>query len=98
MEMHKTLQWSCLSPKKTVEGLFFLSTQEQSDLQAFPSPLLGSMLIFSGAELASTCRNQTGQTGSALMLITTAAIMGMHNTGAGFVAGQLDCPTYSLAS
>jgi hypothetical protein len=46
------------------------------------------MLIFSGAELAATCRNQTGQRGSALMLITTAAIMGMHNTGAGFIAGS----------
>lgn len=45
-------------------------------------------LCAAGAELASTCRSQKGERGCALMLLTTAAILGTKNTAIGFLAGE----------
>ncbi|CAD7703116.1 unnamed protein product [Ostreobium quekettii] len=56
-------------------------------LQRFPEPLLGSMLVFSGVELAACCRSEKDAKGVALMLITAASIFATKNTAIGFGIG-----------
>mmetsp|Transcript_37344 Transcript_37344/g.105360 ORF Transcript_37344/g.105360 Transcript_37344/m.105360 type:complete len:561 (-) Transcript_37344:95-1777(-) len=55
-------------------------------LQHFPSAILGSMLIFTGAELAMSAYKQVGQHEWCMMLITAASVMTL-GTATGFVVG-----------
>jgi len=57
-------------------------------LQTFPSSLLGSLLIFSGTELAMSARKQGGQLEWTVMLLTAAAVIAA-GTAVGFAAGLL---------
>ncbi|KAK9918174.1 hypothetical protein WJX75_001970 [Coccomyxa subellipsoidea] len=72
---------------KIVLGLLFGSSLYQL-LKAFPQPMLGSLMIFSGIELAASCGRAQGERGTALMLITTATGMSLGNTALGFLAGM----------
>lgn len=65
-------------------------------LAAFPSSLLGAMLVFAGAELAAGSRGQTGHRGMAIMLLTAAATLAMENVAIGVAAGLI--AAYSLAA
>jgi hypothetical protein len=55
-------------------------------LRAFPQPLLGAMLTFSGIELACSASKEQGNRGWALLLLTAAAILSL-GTMWGFVVG-----------
>jgi MFS superfamily sulfate permease-like transporter len=56
-------------------------------LQQFPGPLLGSMLLFSGLELAAAAGKEREPRGVGFMLLTAAAIMGLGDTALGFLVG-----------
>lgn len=71
---------------KLVLGLLLGSSLAEL-FRAFPQPLLGSLLIFSGVELASSCTRVTGDRGKALMFITAAAGSALNNTAIGALAG-----------
>lgn len=71
---------------KMVLALVFGSSLLQL-MQHFPKPLLGGMLLLSGVELASSARKQVDPRGCSLMLLTAAAILGLQDTGAGFLVG-----------
>lgn len=60
-------------------------------LQHFPQPLLGSLLLLSGLELAASARKETTQRGYCFMLLTAAAILGLRNTAVGFGVGLGGC-------
>ncbi|CAL8471686.1 g11228 [Coccomyxa elongata] len=72
---------------KLVLGLLFGSSLYQL-LKAFPQPLLGSLMIFSGIELAASCGRAQGERGAALMLLTAAASMTLGSTAVAFLAGM----------
>lgn len=56
-------------------------------LQHFPKPLLGSMLLISGIELASSARKESGGSrGYCFMSLTAVGIIGL-GTAVGFVIG-----------
>ena len=57
-------------------------------LQAFPRSVLGVLLLFSGAELASVCRDQNERTAFFVMALTAAPGMAT-NMAWGFAAGWL---------
>ena len=61
----------------------------------FPATALGSMLIFSGLELASVATAQRGRAGVWVMLFTGAASMAT-NTFWGFLAGGIVCFALSV--
>ncbi|CAK0785198.1 hypothetical protein CVIRNUC_008404 [Coccomyxa viridis] len=56
-------------------------------LRAFPQPLLGSLLIFSGIELASSCTRVVGDREKALLFITAGASSALGNSAFGALAG-----------
>ncbi|KAK9840623.1 hypothetical protein WJX81_004876 [Elliptochloris bilobata] len=66
-------------------------------LRAFPRPLLGSMLVFSGVELASNCRGVTSERGMAFMLLTAATSLGLRSVSHGFLAGMAAAALSALA-
>lgn len=71
---------------KILLGLIFGSSLFKI-LHQFPPPLLGSMLVFSGVELAASCRSETEMRGVCLMLATAAGNLATGNTGIGFLLG-----------
>eukprot|EP00210_Caulerpa_lentillifera_P004508 g4301.t1 len=71
---------------KIILGLVFGSSLFKL-LHQFPPPLLGSMLVFSGIELAASCRSETEMRGVCLMLMTAAGNLATGNTGIGFLIG-----------
>lgn len=73
-----------------------LGSSLSSLLEAFPSPILGAMLVFAGAELAAGSRGQRGHRGMAVMLLTAAVLMAMNNVAVGVVSGLI--AAYSLAA
>ena len=73
---------------KIALGLLFGSSLF-SLLRQFPEVLLGSMLVFSGVELAACCRSETAPRGVAVMLVTAASIFATKNTAIGFGVGVL---------
>jgi len=75
-----------LGGMKIILALVFGSSLLQL-MQHFPRPLLGGMLLMSGLELASSARKQMDARGCSLMLLTAAAILGLQDTGAGFLVG-----------
>ena len=56
-------------------------------LQDFPTPLLGAMLFFSGVELASVAKGQTGHRGMAIMLGTAAISLAVSNVAIAVAIG-----------
>ncbi|EFJ47751.1 hypothetical protein VOLCADRAFT_117774 [Volvox carteri f. nagariensis] len=56
-------------------------------LAAFPQPLLGALLLVSGVELASVLRHMRTPRGYSFALITAVAILGLDDTGTGFLMG-----------
>jgi MFS superfamily sulfate permease-like transporter len=58
-------------------------------LRAFPAPLLGALLLFSGIELSSVTHASMSGRDFTHMLLTTSAILALDNTGSGFVAGYI---------
>jgi hypothetical protein len=64
-------------------------------LQAFPSALLGAMLVVAGIELAAVGRGQRSQRGVAVMLFTACVSLALNNVAQGAVAGLL--AAYGLA-
>lgn len=60
-------------------------------LQQFPGPLLGSMLLLSGLELAAAAGKEREPRGVGFMLLTAAAIMGLGDTALGFLVGLGGC-------
>jgi len=56
-------------------------------LQDFPTPLLGAMLFFSGIELASVAKGQTGHRGMAIMLGTAAISLAVSNVAIAVAIG-----------
>ncbi len=71
---------------KVLLGLLFGSSLFAL-LQAFPQPLLGALLAFSGIELASSAAKEPSGRGWALMLLTAAAILGLGSASLGFAVG-----------
>ena len=57
-------------------------------LRAYPSSVLGVLLLFSGLELALVCRDQRSRVDFFVMLITAGACMAI-NTAAGFAVGWM---------
>jgi MFS superfamily sulfate permease-like transporter len=55
-------------------------------LQAFPKSVLGVLLLFSGMELATVCRDQTTRVDFFVMALTAGACMALGTAG-GFVVG-----------
>jgi MFS superfamily sulfate permease-like transporter len=55
--------------------------------QAFPASILGVLLAFAGMELALVCRDQVQRSDAFVMLLTTAACMGINNIALGFGLG-----------
>jgi hypothetical protein len=55
-------------------------------LQHYPASVLGVLLVFSGAELALVCRDQTKRADFFVMILTAGTCMAV-NTAAGFAAG-----------
>ncbi len=58
-------------------------------LKGFPIALLGVLLLFSGLELAMTCRDQNTRTGAFIMLTVTAVSLTNSNAALGFVCGMV---------
>eukprot|EP00890_Picochlorum_soloecismus_P000368 jgi/Picsp_1/1331/NSC_04811-R1_sulfate transporter len=56
-------------------------------LQDFPTPLLGAMLFFSGVELASVAKGQTGHRGMAIMVGTAAISLAVSNVAIAVAIG-----------
>ncbi|GAB4819782.1 hypothetical protein N2152v2_006828 [Parachlorella kessleri] len=65
-------------------------------LQSFPQPLMGAMLVYAGIELAAVARNQRGERGVAVMLLTAAVCLAMGNVAVGVIAGLV--AAYSLVA
>ncbi len=57
-------------------------------LHAYPTSVLGVLLLFSGLELALICRDQTSRVDFFVMLITAGACLAL-NTAVGFLIGWL---------
>lgn len=64
-------------------------------LQDFPMAMLGAMLVFSGIELASVAKGQTGHRGLAIMLLVAAIGLATKNIAIGVLIGL--CCAYILA-
>ena len=75
-----------LGAMKILLALLFGSSLLQL-LQHLPGPLLGSMLLMSGLELAASARKEKDARGYCFMLLTAVAILGLGNTALGFVVG-----------
>ncbi|GLC42355.1 hypothetical protein PLESTM_001324300 [Pleodorina starrii] len=56
-------------------------------LGAFPQPLLGALLTLSGVELAASVRHTKTPRGYSFALLTAVAILGLDDTGTGFLVG-----------
>ena len=52
--------------------------------------LAGAMLVYAGVELAAVARNQRGERGVAVMLLTGAVCLAMGNVAVGVVAGEFN--------
>jgi len=74
-----------LGVAKLALGLLFGGSLLQL-LKSFPEPILGSLLVFSGSELAMSARKQEGHEAWCIMLLTAAAVL-LAGTASGFVAG-----------
>ncbi|KAL4420409.1 hypothetical protein ABPG75_010065 [Micractinium tetrahymenae] len=72
---------------KLALGLLFGSSL-LSLLKSFPSPLLGAMLVFAGIQLAACGRSQSGERGTAVLLLTAVATLAMGNVAVGVLAGE----------
>lgn len=58
-------------------------------LRHFPVALLGVLLLFSGLELAMTCRDQNSRADAFVMLAVTAVSLTNSNAALGFLAGMV---------
>lgn len=75
---------------KVLFGLLFGSSLLPL-LSAFPEPLLGALLLFSGIELASSCRSLNTARGWTFVLLTATCINAVNDTGIGFAFGAAAC-------
>lgn len=77
-----------LGSLKIAIGLLLGSTLLQI-LRHFPVALLGVLLVFSGLELAMTCRDQNTRTEAFIMLSIAAVSLTNSNATMGFVVGMV---------
>ncbi len=55
--------------------------------RSFPASILGTMLAFSGLELALVTRNQHKRSDAFVMLLTAGTCLGLNNIALGFAFG-----------